>query len=535
MSPRHPVEALRAFQTQVDTLQCEEDLEGHVAATRSQSLNCMIGYFILGLCCLVGLCSPVYGIGLLLILEASIFNLGYHFATVPLPIGYAGPMDLLLMAILIGAVCNTTKRHNSVAPAGSQGKYGGIASAHSNNSRRSLCSAIVPYVVWLGACGLMAMASGDDIAGSRLAIRSAASYILPWVLAVAVWRMRHRSWTIVKMLIAISVGTAIIHLVIQLLDLRSVMMYAYYAGFGSDPSVLVYRKQLIAQAEVVRGLPQGTQLMLYTGVFCFAVFLATASRRRRLFLACFVLLLSAFAVTLTRSLVALSLAGCFCAMGIQMLLGIKSSRIDGRITAAVLSVGILGMLLNATPYGRLWTERLHDFRKDRQIFSDKTNRGADNLAAIEAIKEQPVRGYGMGLYPDRFSKSPTAKGNDTHPMLAVGLFGGVAAILLALRLHLVLLSRTWLLCRIDKGLARRMLPYLSVFASSILVNAAGAGGSLHGRGLIPVAIYAGLMAAEISDPTPPIRADDGKWAFRSLDGLPDVASGRHDSGAPVVV
>jgi O-antigen ligase len=251
--------------------------------------------------------------------------------------------------------------------------------------------------------------------------------------------------------------------------------------------------------------------MLYTAVFSFASFLAAGQRRGRWFLAMFALLFVSLLVTVTRSLVGLSLAGCFLATVLGTRLGI-AHRAIARVAYGAVAFAAMVVALLMSPYGEAWIERIDDFSNDSRIFSEETVRGINNLSALEAIQARPLWGYGMARYPDAYSR--VAQISDIHPLLEVGLFGGVAAIVLAVRLHWLLLSGFWLACKAERLLALRMLPYFTIFALSFLVNSAGAGGSLAGTGLLGIAVFAGLMAADFADPDT-MTAGTGKASSRT--------------------
>jgi len=89
---------------------------------------------------------------------------------------------------------------------------------------------------------------------------------------------------------------------------------------------------------------------------------------------------------------------------------------------------------------------------------------------------------------------------DIHPLLQAGLVGGFPAILLVLWLEWCLFWGMWRLTRANMSLRKRLLPYLAVLAvTGLVVNTIGAGGTLAGTGLIAMAAFVGLMAAEAAD------------------------------------
>lgn len=461
----------------------------------------MLNYLLLGASCLIVFLSPVWGIGILLVLETSIFCLGSHYATVPLPIGYGGPMDVLIVVILLGAIYRAGLRGVSACFDRQDGEDARIAFKRYRYSRNALLSAILPHLLWLGICGFLVLTFGRLEGDLKPAVRGAISNIIPWSLVAVVWLMRHRSRDILKIILAVAVCTAAVHLAIQFFDLRSLMMTAYWIPADPDLLISLYRQRKILEADVVRCLPPGSCLMLYSLVFCFATFLFDRSHKGWWLLVLYLLLTLALAITITRSLIVLSVAGCIFAIGFGIIFDLVSPRAVRRIVAWAFVAGILATVFLATQprYRQNWIERLGYFSEDRRIFSEETVRGANNLASITAIQEQPFLGYGMNRYPERFSMIDRDV-SDIHPLLKIGLFGGVVAIVLVIRLYLVLLWKFWLACRRERRLAAKMLPYLAILVTIMLHNLVGAGGSLTGRSLIPMALFVGLMAAEMARP-----------------------------------
>jgi hypothetical protein len=144
-----------------------------------------------------------------------------------------------------------------------------------------------------------------------------------------------------------------------------------------------------------------------------------------------------------------------------------------------------------------WFERIEKLSDDMHIFTPYTIRGMDNMAAINAIGDKPFFGWKYFWYPDTYSIGDTAR-TDIHPLLQLGLVGGIPCILLFIRLLWVLLRKFWIYSRSSMDLRKALLPFLTIIATSLLViNTIGAGGTTNGPYLISLALFIGLMAAEV--------------------------------------
>ena len=451
----------------------------------------LVNYLVLSIACCIALTRPVYGIGLLLLLEESIFYFGTQYASVDLPIGHASPMDVLIICILLGALKYSHRRQETPtawpAPRFSVGSL--------------LRRAVVPYVIWIAVCSAAGLTLGTFDSSFTVAVRGILSILLPWALVPAVWLLRNECRTILRLMIATATITAIVHLAITVFDVRSVMMAAYYEG-DMLARVSLWRATEIDRSDVVRALPQGSMLIVFILVFLSARISVSPARRTTVDFANAAILLWALLVTVTRSLLGLSVIGILISPLLAFLAGFRNSRSFIRFLLVIFALGTVGasFVFLRSDYTEFWMQRAQAFSRDNRIFSPETVRGLANIAAVDAIRDRPIIGYGVPDYPNRFTlgRADAAGGyhSDIHPLLGVTLSGGVFAVVLFLRLHWVILSRYIRTYRSQRSLALHTIPYLTLVALNIIANSVGAGGTTWGRGLVVAALFLGLLAAE---------------------------------------
>ena len=450
----------------------------------------MIEALILFSICFIAVVRPLWGLAILLISECSIFYLG-QFATVKLPLGYCGPSDVFIVYLFIGSFFRSIRRHP-------QSKY--IMNGLGGSLSRLLLSAILPYLIWLAIFSLLGAISGFWKQSFTVQVRQTISFILPWSVIAIVWFMRDRAKEILKMVIFVASVTALVHLAIQLLDYRPIMYAAYWrsaVGIGE------YQQYILDREVFTRGLPQGIMLMLFCLIYCFSRYIIGSGGRQniRLFLLLYFLQFMAIGITFTRSLMFTIIAGCVLAVAIAARMSILSNMAKKRIAALiVLSVTFCIVLAAVSPnIIEFWVERINLLSDDRTIYTENTIRGMDNLAAISAISDRPFWGWGEFAYPDAYSLRATGS-TDIHPLLQLGLVGGIPCILLFIRLLWVLLRKFWIYSRSSMDLRKVLLPYLTLIATALLViNTIGAGGTTSGSSLISFALFIGLMVAEVAN------------------------------------
>ncbi|MDO8304052.1 MAG: hypothetical protein Q7T18_12515 [Sedimentisphaerales bacterium] len=454
-------------------------------SAEKQHMN--INALVLSLTCSIALVRPLWGLAILLISECTLFGLG-SYATVQLPIGYAGISDVFVICLLIGAYSHARKKGRS------------SLQNHKMETCVTLRSAILPYLIWFAACCLIGIIWGTGGYPITLLIRHTIAAVLPWSLVVFVWFMRDQVKKMIKMAIIVASGTALVHIAIQLFDMRSWMYAAYWA---SASGIDEYQEYLINEGDFVRGLPRGIILMLYCQIFCFSAYLTSKDslRKNPVFLLLSLLQVIAIGITFTRSLMAEAIAGCGLAVVLASKVGDMRKLVQKKMFGAFfVGVFCLVIIMAAKPQiFDYWGERVQNLQDDLWIFSTETVRGIDNVASLKAISDKPLFGWGMFVYPDAYSFRETHP-TDIHPLLEIGLVGGIPCIMLFVYLQWTVASRFFINSRNDMNLRGLMLPYFTVIITTLLViNTIGAGGTISGPGLIAMALFIGFMAAEFEN------------------------------------
>lgn len=458
----------------------------------------MISAGLLLVCCLLTLARPIWGVALILTLKCSLFNL-HQYVTVSLPVGYVEPTEALLTCALARLLWN--RRSASLK------MYSDEISIYEWFASRTLKSAILPYVLWQALCCIRGALIWQGTEHSRFAIRFFVSGLFTWTLVAVMWMMRRRVREILQMVLVLSGVIAVIHLVIQLFDIRQVMAAAYWASSGEYDFVAQGRERWLQNAEYVRGLPQGVLLMVYSLLYVFARLLTkTRENWPSSYGYAFVALQClAIGVTFTRSLAVQIVAGCL----IVAYLGSVLRLLD---PWTLLSRVIIGVFLCALVFGAYagakrgfldyWKERTQQLfnSADYMILSEENEaRGKDNIASLNAILDHPILGCGTSRYPSKYSLRDVPA-TDIHPFLQVGLVGGIPAMMLFLRLQWIIFWRFWQASSPLLEFRRQSLGYFSIIAvTGLVINLCGAGGTISGTGLIAMALFVGLMAAEFAD------------------------------------
>ncbi|OPZ16673.1 MAG: hypothetical protein BWZ10_01373 [candidate division BRC1 bacterium ADurb.BinA364] len=240
----------------------------------------------------------------------------------------------------------------------------------------------------------------------------------------------------------------------------------------------------------MRGLPQGLHLMLFCAVFDFAAFLTRGAGTWRLVRGC--ILSAGLLITITRSIAAALAGGILLAGLLHLLAGRRPARLLARAPALVLLLALSVFAYDlARPgfIGQWWQRAAALSGTDAEIFSEANQaRGRDNISSIAAIRDHPVFGVGSPRYPVEYSLR-TVPPTDIHPLLTVGLVGGIPAMILVMQLQLFPLY--YFIRRVREGSAPgSILPHAAALATSaLLLNTLGGGGSLEGSGVFLLCVF----------------------------------------------
>jgi hypothetical protein len=251
------------------------------------------------------------------------------------------------------------------------------------------------------------------------------------------------------------------------------------------------------QEEFVRGLPQAMLLMLFFLVLNVGQLIFSKARPRIGAIAATMLIFFAITLTLTRSVMICFLAGTLICAALALVAKCFNAKAPMRALAVCLTLVVSAAAYEAIRPGFLqaWSERIALLSGvDSQVFSAENGaRGLDNLASIAAISDHPVMGFGTPYYPEEYSlRSGTF--SDVHPMLMVGVLGGIPGMLLIVWLQWELffpcLRDLWR----RREAARELVPFVSVLIMSMCVlNVIGGGGSIYGPPILCVVIFTNEM------------------------------------------
>jgi hypothetical protein len=438
---------------------------------------------------LVGLYRPVWGFGLLILLTQTLFNLSYYIA-VPLPVGYIEPIEVLIASIAIGV---WRKRR---APHKARGN-GTRSLDRPSAAMRRVWLAMGCYIFWQSLCIVKALGGPQGTENFHFGVRFILSSCLPWVTLYILAKMSiEDGHKVFKIAYALTIVTAIVHIAIQFTDYRPIMQAAYYVIPKEANDVAhFYEGQL--QEDFVRGLPQGAILMLFFLVLNVGQFIINKARLRIGAIAATMLIFSALFITITRSFMICFLAGTL----ICAALALHAKCFNAKAAVRALAV-CLTLVASAATYGAIrpgllqtWSERIALLSgADSQVFSAENSvRGLENLASIAAISDHPVMGLGMPYYPQEYSLREGTT-SDVHPMLMVGLVGGIPGMLLIVWLQWELFFPCLRDLRQRRKAARELVPFVSVLIMSMCVlNVLGAWGSISDTSIFSVVFFTNEM------------------------------------------
>jgi hypothetical protein len=434
--------------------------------------------------CAVAFARPVWGFGILLLLTSTLFHLE-QYLLVSLPIGYIEPTEAILVSLLLSVLLKPT------VPAATDDHPG--APLNTGTAPDYVLLLIGPYCVWQVLCILLGVLQADaDEPTFRFGIRFFLAGVLPWLALYILVRLpagdSHKIFNITYYLM---LATSIVHIVLQVTDYRPAMNAAYFWIPEHSEYDLSWMQQWIDQETFVRGLPQGLFLILLLAVLKIGEYLLSGVRNWR-GLAGAVILFTAVFITVTRSLVIVLSAGIIVLVLLVSAAAPINSHLFVRLAGVLVIFAGAALLYNAARPGFLeyWGSRIQLLSgAESKIFSNENRaRGLDNLASLAAISDHPLFGLGTDRYPKEYSmrnEPPT----DTHPILAIGLVGGVPAILLIMLLQIRLFASCLGSTLHDYVAGPQVAPFVAVLiTSAFALNLVGGGGSIYGAPILGLAI-----------------------------------------------
>lgn len=449
---------------------------------------------LLFIVCLVVFVRPVWGIPILIIVTSTLFQLS-HYMGIPLPVGYLEATESIIVVLCLRLVLDrqVIKKNHAML------QMCATTLEQEKLVKCVLLSAIIPYVIWQS---MVIFIGGLSTAGTeyfRYGIRFFLNGIIPWLIIWIVWELRYYKDKILYSVALITIITALMHIVIQGTDYRAIMPLAYW-GNPAEEYMFVYEQRMesLGYETLVRALPQGVMLIIFFSVYYFSKYII-GTYRQKIFFILSVICFIAILITVTRSLLFSALCGflitIFMAVYYRLYDFTRTSRLFNVIILLVFMIGAYSVV--SPSFLNLWQERLTDLRvgSDAKVFStENPARGLDNIASLEAIKDSPFLGHGYPRYHHKYSYRlvpPT----DIHPLLQIGLVGGIPAILLFLRLLFLIIWKIGLPSLGDSERIFRILPFTGVLImTACVVNTIGAGGTINGNGLIAMTLFIGLLA-----------------------------------------
>jgi O-antigen ligase len=307
------------------------------------------------------------------------------------------------------------------------------------------------------------------------------------------------------------VVTALVHVVLQVTDYRPLMLAAYstVSSDGEYAYILTQATNTLNTAEFYRALPQGTTLMLFFAVLYTARYCLMGKFSQRQ-LSVILLLVGALAITFTRSILASLIAGVTFALVLASWARAFRVKMAMRLVAIItlcFASGVVYETIHSGFWG-YWTQRIEELSgADSQVFSaDNQTRGVDNVASLNAIRDHPFIGLGTPRYPADYSLR-FDPATDIHPMLQIGLVGGIPAILLVVWLQVSIIWHFAKRIRRHWRTGSGVTPFLAVLCmSALVINAIGGGGTLLGTGILALSVFTVEMARQecTTNPVPTV-------------------------------
>ncbi|MBN1186143.1 MAG: O-antigen ligase family protein [Bacteroidales bacterium] len=444
--------------------------------------------------CLIVFIRPLWGIPILIIVTSTLFHLS-HYMIFPLSVGAIESAEAIIIIICVRLLLDKVLKN--------RWKYSrAVDSIETEDDvfvKSVLLSAIIPYILWQTFTVFYGAVSSIGTEHFRFGIRFFLNGVVPWLIIWILWQQRNYKDKILYSVALITIITAVVHIVIQLTDYRAIMPMAYW-GNPSEEYMFVYESRMLrlGYEAFIRALPQGVMLILFLSVYYFSKYINETLNRKTaasLSIICSV----AIIITITRSLLFALLCGFLIALFLASYYHIINFTGKFRVMTLFAILVIVASVYSAVnpTFLNTWQERLYALQTgfDAKIFSeDNPARGLDNVASLEAIKDSPFLGYGSPRYHHKYSYRlvpPT----DIHPLLQIGLVGGIPAILLFIRLLYLIIWRIGLPSASNYKHIVRILPFTTILImTAVVVNTIGAGGTINGNGLIAMTIIIGLLA-----------------------------------------
>jgi hypothetical protein len=415
-------------------------------------------------------------------LTQTLFNLSQYFV-VPLSVGYAEPLESLLICALVGVAIRNREFN----------RFSVLGMVPPDLQSSVLCLSL--YCLWITLCVTLNLRQNAGTAGFNYSVRFLLAGVVPWMSLLIVMSIKREIAWVFRSLEILARGTALVHLTIQVLDLRTIMSSAYWLvpASGEYADVVAWNQAQLYSAEFVRALPQGFYLIV-----CFAIYSFTkkllVGESTKVDLIWSLVLSFALLVTFTRSVLLVLAVSSLLVPAYGLYLRVLSVRTLGKLMSAPILVAIGASAMDAARPGflELWADRLFvTAERDGSIFSiESGNRGLDNLASLEVIKQNFFFGTGVPRYSTAEALREDSA-TDIHPLLQLGLVGGVPAIVLFIAfgvlLNLAILGRLSRLPKASRKLG--MATAIPICMMQFAVNFIGVGGTVAGPILLVIVVF----------------------------------------------
>ena len=435
--------------------------------------------------CAIAFMRPVWGFGIILLLTATLFHLDQYFR-VALPVGFIEAPDALIVSMLASVLIRRAVPSDAASDNDIEQQPVGFSSGWA-------LITLAPYVLWQTVSIVFAIihpAGGE--ATFRLAPRYLLAGVLPWLGLYILAKLRaHDAHQIFNITFYLTVATALVHVVLQVTDYRPLMGPAYFWVPQNSENDFSWVRQWLTGEKFLRGLPQGVPLILFFAILAIGRYLL-GGLKNWLALVCSLLLFAALFVTVTRSLMVVMAVGIAALFALLAACAPVVKPLLTRCAGVIALFALTAFLYDAVRPGFLeyWGDRMSTLSgADSKIFSaENSARGLDNLSSLAVISDYPLFGIGMARYPTSYSYR-NEPATDIHPMLEVGLVGGIPAVILVIVLQVRLFaSCLGTVVRGNTG-ALEVAPIVAaLITSAFALNLAGGGGSIYGTPILALCI-----------------------------------------------